>query len=183
MKPYIHIKFPSGQSYEVPAAVIANHRAQVMFADHPDEFKTIDEAIEDSVGLFEDNYAIEDWARNNMNWGSDIEPHARMVRFAPPEIDHVNDAEWSHVEMPALLAEPDGDAVLASPLGFTAGVMASTGQLCNLTVLTQPNEAGEAKPYAAVAVLLGNEHVIGAYTQALQLVGNALTAGNTTPTH
>ena len=183
MKPLTHIAFSSGHLFEIPTEVIAKNRAQAMLAAHPDEFKTLDEAMEDTVGLFEDNYSIEDWARNNMNWDKDLQPFARLVRFTPQDFDHVNGADWSHHDNPAMVAELSGETILRSPVEAVISAMAVSGQLCNMTVLHQPDETGEAKPYAAIALIIGNENVVGAYAQAFTLVGNALSAASPATTH
>lgn len=173
MKPFTHIAFSSGHLFEIPTEVIAKNRAQAMLQAHPDEFTAIDEAMTDTVELFDDNYAIEDWARNNMNWDTDLAPFSRLVRFTPPELDHVN-AEWSHEDHPAMVAELSGETILRSPVEMVISAMAVSGQICNMTVLNQPDATGENKPYAAVALIIGNEHVVGAYAQAFTMVGNVL---------
>lgn len=181
MKPFTHVAFSSGHLFEIQTAVIAQNRAKAMLDAHPDEFKNIDEAMTDTVELFDDNYAIEDWARNNMNWDKDLAPFARLVRFTPPELDHAN-AEWSHVDHPAMVAELSGETILRSPVEAVISAMAVSGQICNMTVLNQPDESGEAKPYAAVALIIGNEHVVGAYAQAFTMVGNVLNPAQTPAT-
>lgn len=176
MKPFIHITMPAGQVYEIAASIIASNRAAAMQAMHPDEFPTPEAALEDTVGLFEDDFSVEDWARNNMNW-SDLEPHVRLVRFTPPETDHVNDCEWSHHNAPAMLGELDGDSIMRQPVEMVLNTMAVSQQLCNVTVLNGAN----GEPYAAMALVIGNKHVVGAYLQALQLVGDSLTGGRPAP--
>lgn len=173
MKPFIQIAFPAGQVFEIATSVVAEDRAKAMQIAHPDEFPTIEAAREDTNELFkDDSYEIQDWARNNMNW-PELAPHARLIRFTPPELDHVNGAEWSFHDAPAIVGELDGDTILAQPLEMVLSTMALSQQLCNVTVLN----GIDGKPYAALALIVGNEHALGAYLQALQLVGNSLTAG------
>lgn len=172
MKPFTRIAFPSGHVYEIDTAAIAQSRASSMQGLHPDEFPTLEAALEDTTELFkEDDFAIQDWARNNMNW-SDLSQAARLIRFRPAILDHVNDCEWSHHEARAMIGEIDGDTVMQQPVEMVLNTMALSQQLCNVTVLNGP----DGKPYAAMALIIGNEHVVGAYLQAMQLVGNSLTA-------
>jgi hypothetical protein len=172
MKPFIQIAFPSGHLYEIATDVVALDRAKTMQGLHGDEFPTLDSALEDTNDLFkEDANEIQDWARNNMNW-SELAPQARLIRFAPPEVDHVNDCEWSYHDMPGMLGELDGDTIMRQPIEMVLNTMALSQQLCNVTVLN----GEDGKPYAALALIIGNEHVVGTYLQAMQLIGNSLTA-------
>lgn len=71
-----------GPTYEVPVSVIATHRAQ----HYEDEFggDLNRSLLEDTLPLFaEDEFAIRDWAGNNMEW-SDVKAVAHKVA-APKE--------------------------------------------------------------------------------------------------
>lgn len=171
MKPFTQIAFPTGHVFEIPTQVIADSRAKIMQQMHPDEFPTAESAMEDTVGLFTDSdYDIQDWARNNMNW-SDLEPLARLIRYQPQALDHVNDCEWSHHDVRAMVGELDGETIMRQPVEMVLNTMALSQQLCNVTVLNGP----DGTPYAAMALIIGDKNVIGAYVQAMQIVGNSLT--------
>jgi len=63
----MRVTMPDGSQYDVPVDAIAKNRAE----HYKDEFggnlkRSLDE---DTMPLFEsDDYEIEDWAQNNMNW-------------------------------------------------------------------------------------------------------------------
>ena len=65
--------------YEVPVILIAT--------SHAEYYATVDEipfeeALKETLDLFNsDDYEIEDWAKNNMDW-CDVEASARCVRTA-----------------------------------------------------------------------------------------------------
>lgn len=70
------IEMANGERWSVPVRVIAHNRAKHYASEFGgDEERSL---LEDTIPLFEDdNYAIEDWAKNNMNW-SDVEPFALL---------------------------------------------------------------------------------------------------------
>lgn len=77
----IRMTLPDGSKWHIPVDVIAINRAGV----YAHEFNgNLEESLaEDTVSLFaEDDYAITDWAVNNMNW-SDVAHVARKVADAP----------------------------------------------------------------------------------------------------
>jgi hypothetical protein len=84
MHKYMTIDMPDGSKWGVPVGMIACNRA----AHYAHEFDG-DEArslAEDTQPLFEsDDYEIQDWAVNNMNW-SDFNGHQVKINEAP-EID------------------------------------------------------------------------------------------------
>lgn len=176
MKPFIQIKLPTGHLYELPSEPIAQDRAKAMQMMHPDEFPTLESALEDSRELFKDDaWNVQDWAQNNMKL-DEVLAHARLVRFTPPE-QSLQDGEWSYTDAPAMVGEIDGTTIMQQPVEAVLSVMAASQQLCNVTVLN--NEDG--KPHAAMALIIGNEAIIGSYITALQFVGNQIT-GQTAPT-
>lgn len=178
MKPFTQIAFTSGPVFEIPTDVIAKNRAATMREMHADEFPTESDAMRDTVEYFtDDNAMIEDWARNNMNWSTDLEPSARLIRFTPPALDHVNDAEWSHNDMPGMVGELDAETIMRQPVEMVLSTMAVSQQLCNVTELNSP----EGTPHAAMALIIGNANIIGAYVQAMQMVGDAITSGDAKP--
>lgn len=179
MKQYIQLSQTSGHVYEIPVAAVAENRAKTMQELHPDEFANIEAAMADTVELFKDSlYDIKDWASNNMNW-SDLEPHARLIRFTPPETQF-HEGEWTYHDHRAITGEMDGASIMQSPLEATVATMIEAQQLCNVTVLN----AEDGKPFGAVAVIVGPPQVVSAYINTLKFTGDQLTAGAApVPTH
>ena len=172
MKKYIQLTLNTGHVYEIPTSVIANNRAAAMMAAHPDEFATIESAMEDTTGLFtDDSWNIQDWAANNMNW-PELLPDAKLIRFRPPVAQAWHEGEFAFHDAPALMGELDGETIMKQPVELVMHAMAMSGQLCNVTVLNGPTE----QPYGAFVMILGNTPVINSYITALQFVGNQITA-------
>ena len=72
------VTMPDQSVWEVPVIRIAEHRSKLL-ADSEDPEVIHQFMMEDTVPLFEeDDYEIEDWAANNMNW-SDVSDVAKMV--------------------------------------------------------------------------------------------------------
>lgn len=73
----LRVTMPDGSQYDIPVLIIATNRAW----QYKHEFdgslqRSLDE---DTIPLFsDDDYEIEDWAANNMNW-SDVAADARRV--------------------------------------------------------------------------------------------------------
>lgn len=85
MKGTLRVKMPDGSTWAVPIEVIARDRAK----HYAHEFDgDIEKALqEDTYPLFEsDDYEIEDWAANNMNW-TDVRPFAQLISGAA-EVDY-----------------------------------------------------------------------------------------------
>lgn len=177
MKPYIQIALATGHVFEVKTDVIAKNRAAVMLAYHPDEFKNLDEALVDTVELFDDADEIRDWALNNMN-PPDYIGSARLVRFIAPEQDF-NTSEWSYHDQAALMGELDGEQILRQPVEAVLSVLAASGQLCNVTVLN----GEDGKPFGMMAVVIGNEPIVGAFISTLQYTAGQLSNGAPALTH
>lgn len=171
MKQFFQIKQPSGHVYEIPVAVVVKNRADTMMALHSDEFATPEEATTDTIDLFKDDAReIQVWCAGNMNW-SDLEQHARLVRFTPPDTAW-SEGDWSYHEYHALVGELDGASIMKSPVEFVATVMTEAQQLCNVTVLND----NEGQPFGAVVMIVGAPQVVGAYITALQITGDQITA-------
>lgn len=76
------VQMGDGSVWGVPVEIIAKDRAQ----HYAHEFDgDIERSLkEDTLPLFEqDEYEIEDWAVNNMNW-SDFDGHQVKIKDAPP---------------------------------------------------------------------------------------------------
>jgi hypothetical protein len=77
MRATMTVEFPDGSKWGVPVMEIAKNRAEY----YKDEFgNNLARSLnEDTIPLFEgDDYEIEDWATNNMNW-SDVKSFAFKV--------------------------------------------------------------------------------------------------------
>lgn len=179
MKPFFQITLTTGHVYELPTTVIAENRANYMLGAHPDEFKTIEEAMTDTVELFDDAYEVSDWAKNNMN-PEDYLPRSRLIRFNQPERDFAN-AEWEAADTAAMVGEMEASEIMGAPVDYVLSVMSASGQACNITVM---GDHQTKEPFAAVAVILGGEKVIGSYVETLQMVTQVLASKPAnTPTH
>lgn len=65
-KKYI-VEMPNGERWAVPVSVIAENRAK--HYAHEFDGDVTKSIMEDTAPLFtDDDYEIEDWAKNNMNW-------------------------------------------------------------------------------------------------------------------
>ena len=64
---------PDGRRWDVPALLIAQHRAKAIV--ETDTETNFDAEVKFTLN---DEYEIQDWAANNMNW-KDVERQAQMV--------------------------------------------------------------------------------------------------------
>lgn len=81
MEKRLEVTMPDGSVWAVPVSVIAEHRA----TERADEFggDAVRSLNEDTLPLFSmDDYAIEDWAENNMNW-EDVRGVAALILVPP----------------------------------------------------------------------------------------------------
>jgi len=82
LKKEYQVTMKNGDVYSVPVAVIALHRAKY-YADKDFDGDVDKSLLEDTGPLFdEDDFEIEDWARNKMNW-ADVENRATLVSKDP----------------------------------------------------------------------------------------------------
>lgn len=169
MKKFARVDFV-GAVYEVPADVIARHRAAAYAHEFGDDVQQ--SLRDDTEPLFaQDEFAAADWARNNMNW-SDLAPHARLVRYTPPPTD-LSNAQITLHEQPAMIGDLDGgDAMLRAPVEMVISAMAACGNICHAGVISDAVGA----PYALVAVVQGGPNIVGAYVSALTQITDALAA-------
>jgi len=73
---------PDGSKYDIPVDKIAENRAEEYKEEFGGDLQR--SLIEDTIPLFDnDDYSIEDWAANNMNW-SDISMFAKKVKESDP---------------------------------------------------------------------------------------------------
>lgn len=75
---FLKVTMPDDSKWKVPVRIIAEHRARY-YANK--EHVTLEQSLKfDTLLLFEeDEYEIEDWASNNMDW-RDVEKYAVRVR-------------------------------------------------------------------------------------------------------
>ncbi|HHG5598177.1 TPA: hypothetical protein ACPWOC_000061 [Pseudomonas aeruginosa] len=83
---YLVISMPDSSKWAVPVRVIAEHRAK-QFADEFDG--DVERSLsEDTEPYFaDDDYNIEDWAANNMNW-VEVESRARRIPELSGSVDY-----------------------------------------------------------------------------------------------
>lgn len=83
----LRITMPDGSKWDIPVSVIALDRAKYYAREEFDG--DVERSLaEDTMPLFDsDDYEIEDWAANNMNW-SDVEAFATKVNDPTEEIDY-----------------------------------------------------------------------------------------------
>lgn len=88
------LSMPNGEVWKVPIRIIAMHRARA----YSDEYEgSVERSLhENTLRLFSaQDFEIEDWAKNNMDW-SDVETHAIREVEADREkerVDGWNDGE------------------------------------------------------------------------------------------
>lgn len=80
MNKALDVTMSDGSRWRVPVDVIAHNRAEHYAHEYGGD---VDRSLnEDTIPLFEsDDYEIQDWAANNMNW-EDVSAHA--VQIAEP---------------------------------------------------------------------------------------------------
>lgn len=75
------IEMPDGSKWGVPVEMIARNRAEHYASEFGGDVER--SLAEDTIPLFEsDDYEVEDWASNNMNW-SDVAAQAKKLQDAP----------------------------------------------------------------------------------------------------
>lgn len=92
MKKYLQVEMPDGSKWAIPVHVIAMNRA-AYYAKN--DGMTIEDSLNnDTNPLFEsDEFEIEDWAANNMNW---IDVEHLAICTSKAEIDY--DDGWANGE-------------------------------------------------------------------------------------
>jgi hypothetical protein len=77
MEKILRVKFSNGDEFGIPVRVIAEHRAND-YAETDGYEKESNEWEQEVQYAMNDEYEIEDWAANNMNW-SELEPFATLL--------------------------------------------------------------------------------------------------------
>lgn len=78
---YIEITFPNGEAYTVAAEVVATDRVKYFASE--DGFTEGSKEWNNSMEAAMDDYNLEDWAVNNMDW-KDLKPYAVKLRDPDP---------------------------------------------------------------------------------------------------
>ena len=81
MRKYMTVEMPDGSKWGVPVEIIARNRAEHYASEFGGD---VDRSLaEDTLPLFEeDEFEIQDWATDNMNW-SDFDGHQVKLSDAP----------------------------------------------------------------------------------------------------
>jgi len=88
-----YLKFSDGSTWAVPIyTIMMNHAEYVASNNGQDPMVALEN---ESIPFFEeDDYNIEDWAKNNMNW-TDVVEHA--VQVTKPTLDY--QTEWMNSQV------------------------------------------------------------------------------------
>lgn len=78
---HLRVTMPDGSKYDVPARIIADDRAKYYAGNDPET--TYQEEFDFTMG---DDFELQDWAANNMNW-EDVAEHAIKVDEPLPPVD------------------------------------------------------------------------------------------------
>lgn len=77
MMKMLKVEMPDGSKWGVPVEIIAKNRAEYYADEYDGDVEC--SLAEDTMPLFEsDDYEVEDWACNNMNW-SDVNGYAKLL--------------------------------------------------------------------------------------------------------
>lgn len=161
MKPFIQITQPNGFVYEIKTEEIAKHRAEHMLATNPEQFKDIDEAMAETLSVFDTPEAIQTWAATQMQH----EPLRRFVRAEQQELPAWHAGTWAMRDTPALGQDLDGETLMSNPLEVTVATMTTSSQMCSLA-MAHNKTTGE--PFCVVAVMVGNSRVLDGYVKTLE---------------
>lgn len=90
----LNVTFSNGKVFEIPAEVIAKHRAKYYAEKETDSAQEFEERFEEEVAYaLEDDFALIDWASNNMDW-EDVQDDAVQIRTEPVE----KSEEWVNAD-------------------------------------------------------------------------------------
>ena len=77
MEKFIRISFSNGEKWDVPARIVAEERA-TYYSDIDGNPKNSPQWKEEYEYSLSEDFELEDWLNNNMNW-SDVSEYARLV--------------------------------------------------------------------------------------------------------
>lgn len=95
MAKYLRVQMSDGTMYDIPAEIIAEHRAGYFEDNSAEKLAYHSSSVQPRLRSAEKEFALNndetliEWASKKMNW-SDIEPHAKKVE---PETNN-NEKEW-----------------------------------------------------------------------------------------
>lgn len=164
MRKFMTIAFASGHVYEVPVAAVADDRTNYYAVQDPG--RTREQHAAETAMLFESEFELFDWAKDNMNW-SDLQKHARLVGFRPSDFAaQWNDAMLDTADEPATPIAFDslGDEAPQAPLALALSEAASQGAYCRVHGFTAD---GKNINHAIVA-LIGGPEIVHGYIAVLQ---------------
>jgi len=98
MGKYLRVKMPDGSIYDIPAEVIADHRANYFENNSAEKLAYHSSSVQPRLRLAEKEFALNndevliDWATNKMDW-KDIEKYALKV-----EPNNNYEEEWKSVD-------------------------------------------------------------------------------------
>ena len=160
---FIILKLESGPVYKLPIQPIIDNRAAYYHKDRPEEFPTLESAIEDTKQFFSDTFEIREWALNNMDW-DDLLKHMAMIGFVAPEQDF-SSAEWKFVdEDPAAFVDPSAN-IFHMPLELLLGMHAQAGESCTTAAFSW---APDSPPFSAISIMSGE--MLPTYIAALESI-------------
>lgn len=99
---YLKVRFANGDLFEVPARVIAENRANY-YADLDGYDLNSNEWEAEIISALNDDFEIEDWAANNMEW-RELEPYAKRID-SDEEFDYEDGWTDADVELTDLSEE------------------------------------------------------------------------------
>jgi len=97
----LKVRFANGDLFAIPARIIAENRANY-YADLDGYELNSNEWAAEVITALNDEFEIEDWAGNNMDW-KDLEPYAQRI---DEDVEFDYDDEW-----------PDADIELTDTCG------------------------------------------------------------------
>jgi hypothetical protein len=161
MREFIKIAFADA-TFQVPALVVAAHRAETLSKQAPSEYPSLEDALHGTAKLFDDEQEIINWAANNMTW-ADLQGQSMMLSSAEPNrsLKHALALqEWEFSDDPWEPAEPTGHADEIRLGLIVAGLIAGDSS-CSFMAIGSPATY-------AVAVMVGEAAEISGYASGMQ---------------
>lgn len=97
MAKYVRVQMSDGSMYDIPAEIIAEHRAGYFEDNSAEKLAYHSSSVQPRLIVAEKEFAMNnddiliEWASNKMTW-KDVEPHARRV---DPDTD-MNEKDWQN---------------------------------------------------------------------------------------
>jgi hypothetical protein len=96
----LRVKFSNGDEFSIPTRIIAENRANY-YSEVDGYEKESNEWEQEVQYAMNDEYEIEDWAANNMNW-DELEPFATLLDKSE-EFDYED--EWGEADKKVVIDE------------------------------------------------------------------------------